>query len=551
MTHRTWIIGLDGATFDLITPWVEGGHLPAFGRLLDEGSWGEARSTIPPITGPAWTTFITGTNPGRHGIYDWVKRREDSYDFPPVTGDHRLQASLWQIASQAGKKVLALNIPMTYPPEDVNGLVLAGLPATRLTTSPPELADEIISLIPDYVVYPDPGQAYSDQGIDAFLKRVSKANAGLKTLWQELIQREEWDIAMMVFNSTDVIQHAMWRFMDPTHPRHKQEEAEKYGNEILAVYQEMDRFLAEIMDSMDEDTTLMVMSDHGFGPFNKFFHVNSWLMEEGLLVLKKTPFALLKSALFKLGFSPMPIYEKMMQFGMGRFKREVVRGKGQGFLRKLFVSFDEVDWNKTKAYSYGNIGQIRINLKGREPEGIIEPGEDYDALMADIISRLEKIKDPETGELIIEHIYPREDIYSGDAFEAAPDILFLPLRLEYFGFGEYEFGDHRILAQVKHGISGTHRMNGICIVWGDKISKGKLQDVSLKDFAPTILHLSGLPIPAHMDGRPMIEILREDAGFPAPENGPPWEGREFQEDDLSEDDEEKIRQRLRDLGYVS
>jgi predicted AlkP superfamily phosphohydrolase/phosphomutase len=468
-----------------------------------------------------------------------------------VTGDHNRQPSLWQIASHEGKKVLVLNVPMTYPPEPVNGIIVSGLPATELTTYPGELAAEIKELIPDYVVYPDPGQAYSDQGIDAFLERVGLSNQGLLTLWSELQKVEPWDFAMLVFNATDVVQHAMWRFMDPTHPRHRNQLSGKYQDAILDVYREMDQALAQIISTMDGDTTLVVMSDHGFGPFYKFFHVNTWLMHEGLLSINSNLKARLKSSLFNLGLSPMPIYEVLMRIGLGRFKREVVRGKGQGLMRAFFLSFDDVDWSKTLAYSYGNIGQIRVNLRGREPGGIVETGEEYDAVVGDIQDRLTRLKDPVTGELVVESIYERSEIYQGACVDEAPDLLFLPRRLEYFGFGEYEFGDHRVIAKVENGISGTHRMNGIGLAWGSKIKPGKVEDLSLEDFAPTILHLMGLQVPAHMDGRPLVEMIHPDSGLGQPKESPAWEGRALPAKDLSEEDEKTIRQRMRDLGYVA
>lgn len=551
MSSKVWIVGLDGATFDLILPWIEKGNLPTFSRLLDEGSWGELLSTIPPITGPAWSTFITGTNPGRHGIFDWVNRDPDSYDFPPVTGEHIRQPSLWQIASHAGKRVLVLNVPMTYPPEPVNGLLLSGLPATTIVTYPGELAEEIKQLIPDYIVYPDPGEAYSDQGIESFLDRVRRSIDGLLELWSELIKQESWDFAMLVFNATDVVQHAMWRFMDPTHPRHKKGVSGKYQDAILSVYQQIDQALAQIISTMDSDTTLMVMSDHGFGPFHKFFHVNTWLVQQEFLSINSNLKARLKSTLFNFGLSPMPIYEVLMRIGLGRVKREVVRGKGQGMMRTFFLSFDDVDWCKTLAYSYGNIGQIRVNLRGREPYGIVEPGQEYERLIDEIKHRLSQFRDPVTGELVVEYIYARSEIYEGDYVVDAPDLLFLPRRLEYFGFGEYEFGDHRVIARVENGISGTHRMNGVFVVWGQKIRKVKIDGVSLEDLSPTSLHLLGLPVPSHMDGKVISGIFREDSGYGEPQIGPAWEDRSAPIGKLSKEEEMIIRKRMSDLGYVS
>jgi predicted AlkP superfamily phosphohydrolase/phosphomutase len=548
--YRVWVIGLDGATFDLINPWVVAGFLPTFERLMREGSWGELRSTIPPITGPAWCSFMTGTNPGKHGVFDWTYRRPGSYDFPPVTGENNRQASLWQIASLAGKRVLVLNVPMTFPPEPVNGLLVSGMPATQLSTYPPDLAQKIYALIPDYVVYPDPGQAYSDQGIKAFLETVNRSINTSLQLWNELINWEAWDFAMILFNATDAVQHAMWKFMDPKHPQYNPKKAERFGDSILNIYRRIDNGLAEILQKMDEKTVLWVMSDHGAGPFHTFIHINTWLMKEKLLAIQAKPFTQLKSYLFQIGFSPMPVYNMLMKIGLGKLKREVVRGKSQK-LRRIFLSFEDVDWSKTIAYSLGNIGQVRINLRGREPKGCVDPGEDYVRAVTDIIDRLSKLRDRQTGELVIDHIYRRSEIYSSEATEEGPDILFLPHKLEYFGFGEYEFGDHRVIVPVKHGISGTHRMNGIGITWGKPIRSGHLNNPHLEDMAPTILHLLGLPIPAHMDGRPLIEALAEDVSLPPPEIGPGIVKKSQMAGDLNKEDEYVVRKRLMDLGYVA
>jgi len=548
--YRVWVIGLDGATFDLITPWVEAGHLPTFARLMREGTWGEMRSTIPPITGPAWSSFMTGTNPGKHGVFDWTYRRPGSYDFPPVTGENIRQTPLWEIAGQAGKRVLVLNVPMTFPPETVNGMLVSGMQATELFTYPKELAVKIKQLIPDYVVYPDPGQAYSDQGIQTFLEKVDRSITTGLQLWHTATSWESWDFAMILFNATDVVQHAMWKFMSPEHPQYNAAKAKKWGDSILNVYKRFDAALAEIMNKMDDHTVLWVMSDHGFGPFHTFIHVNTWLMREGLLVVRSNLFTRLKSLLFRLGFSPMPVYNFLMSIGLGKLKREVVRGKSKK-LRLIFLSFDDVDWGKTIAYSLGNIGQIRINLKGREPLGCVEPGADYERVAADIIDRLSKLRDPKSGEPVIEKIYRRSEVYAGDAAEDGPDILFLPRRLEYFGFGEYEFGDHRVIVPVARGISGTHRMNGIGLSWGKPVRPTQLHNARLEDLTPTILHLMCLPIPAHIDGRPLLEALRAEADLPPPRQSAALSSRTRSVSGLSEEDEQTVRKRLKDLGYVA
>jgi predicted AlkP superfamily phosphohydrolase/phosphomutase len=257
--------------------------------------------------------------------------------------------------------------------------------------------------------------------------------------------------------------------------------------------------------------------------------------------------------MFNAGFSPMNVYDKMMQIGLGGLKRGVVRGQGQGMLKAFFLSFEDIDWRRTQAYSLGNVGQIYLNVIGREPFGCVRPGEEYERLRDDIIRRLEMLRDPETSELVVETIYRREDIYHGDFLEQAPDIVFLPRRLEYFGFGEYEFGSHKIIEPMQRGISGTHRMNGIFMAYGADIRPGaQSEGASLYDLAPTIMHLMGEAVPDHMDGRVLGEVITDGDREVA--------RRQWKEDHgsgsavggagLSVKDREVLAERLRSLGYV-
>ncbi|MEX1021486.1 MAG: alkaline phosphatase family protein [Litorilinea sp.] len=557
--QRVLVLGLDGATFDLIRPWVAQGYLPTLGKIMADGAQGEVRSTVPPMTGPAWTTFATGANPAKHSLYDWIGRDPGTYHFSARTALDCKAPTLYQLLSHAGRRVCVLNVPMTYPPTPVNGVLVSGMPAPSTSvefTYPATLAQEIMDAVGDYILYPDPGQAYSDSGVDAFLERLYRTtDLRLKTL-DHLLGREAWDFAMVVFNGTDTICHAMWKYMDASHPLHDPKKAGKYGDAILAYYQYLDRHLAKYVDELPDDVTLVVMSDHGFGPFHKFIHVNNWLLDEGFMQVQDALRARLKKALFDRGFSPMNIYDMLMRVGLGALKRGVVRGEGQSLLKRLFLSFDDVDWTRTQAYSLGNVGQIHLNVAGREPHGSIRP-EDYEATRTRIIARLAELRDPATGEAVAEHIYRREELYAGPHFEHAPDIVFLPRRLEYFGFGEYEFGSHKIIESMRRGISGTHRMNGIFMAYGAAVRKGAMvEGATLEDLAPTILRLMGEPAGAQMDGRILHEAL-DAAHLPALRRVADEGG----DDDLLADmagrdagltgaDRDVLAERLRSLGYV-
>ena len=553
---KVLVIGLDGATFDLIKPWAAEGYLPTLGRLMAEGAHGTLHSTIPPMTGPAWTSFATGVNPGKHRLYDWIARAPGSYRFLPVTALNATAPTIYSLLSQMERRVCTLNIPMTYPPAPVNGVMVSGMPApsTRSTiTYPANLYQEILQAVGDYMLYPDPGQAYSDSGVDAFLKRLYRCTELRIHTFDYLCGREAWDFAMVVFSGLDTICHALWKYMDRQHPLHDSRRYAKYGMTIRDYCQFLDGYLAKIVDSLAADTTLIIMSDHGFGPFHKFIHVNNWLIQEGLMSVRSEWRSRFKQRLFRLGFAPMNVYNMLMQLGLGALKREVVRGQGQGLLKLLFLSFEDVDWSRTLAYSLGNIGQIRLNVMGREPLGCVQAGAAYERVRDDIIVRLLELSDPETGERVVEAVYRREEIYSGDQLEHAPDIVFLPRRLEYFGFGEYEFGSHKVIEAMQRGISGTHRLNGIFIAYGQAVKPGVIvENAQIVDLAPTILQLMGVPIPEHMDGRVLQEVLQnilQPTQFPVqryqwrnPANGNGY--------GLTKEEEQILTERLRSLGYV-
>ncbi len=552
--RRTLVIGLDGATFDLIKPWVAEGRLPTLAHLLEQGAHSNLESTIPPMTAPAWTSFATGTNPGQHRLYDWIARESDSYLFSPITAVDGTAPTIYTLLSQADRRVCALNIPMTYPPQPVNGVMVAGMPAPDVEglTYPVGLYQEILEEVGDYILYPDPGQAYSDTGVEAFLERLYRCTDLRIKTFDHLRQRDNWDFAMMVFNGTDTISHALWKYMDKTHPLYDERLSAKFGDAIRDYYEYIDSYLAKVVETLDRNTTLVLMSDHGFGPFHKFIHVNNWLIQEGFMKIRPKLGSKLKKRLFDLGFAPMNIYDKLMRLGFGAMKRKVVRGQGQGLLKALFLSFADVDWSQTTAYSLGNVGQIYINLAGREPKGSIQAGVDYIRLRNEIMERLAQLRDPVTGELVVETIYRREDIYSGEQLEHAPDIVFMPRRLEYFGFGEYEFGSNQIIEPMKRGISGTHRMNGIFIAYGDNIRPGTiLEKAHLTDLTPTILYMMGLQAPEYMDGRVLHEMFA-DSFQPILEKLPHEWQNDFNSNGQGLTDEEKdiVAERLRDLGYV-
>ena len=248
----------------------------------------------------------------------------------------------------------------------------------------------------------------------------------------------------------------------------------------------------------------------------------------------------------------MGVYNTLMRLGLGRLKREVVRGQGQGLLKTLFLSFADVDWSRTVAYSLGNVGQIFLNVAGREPQGTVKPGADYEHVRQQIMDQLAEMRDPETGEKVIETIYRREELYHGEQLEQAADIVFIPTRLEYFGFGEYEFGSNKIIESMQRGISGTHRMNGVFLAYGDRINAGvEIDDAALVDLAPTILHLMSLPVSPEMDGKVLQDAISSDFEPEPTTTAANWSSSDNGDGQgLTDEQKEIVAERLRGLGYV-
>ena len=292
MMTRVFMIGWDGATFDLIRPWVAEGKLPTIARLMTAGAHGQLCSTLPPMTFPAWTSFMTGVNPGKHGIYDFTRPRPGRYELEFVNGGQRRAPSFWQILSQAGRRVASISLPCTYPPEPVNGVMISGFDAPGLGGSgahvdargmhPPELYQELCQNVgrhPIDSIVSDIARGHPEAGLEKSLETIRQKTATAKYL----LKRGEWDCFMILFGESDGIAHHYWKYMDRDSPLFEEHPA-KLEDSILKVYQELDRQTAELIELLPEDANVLMMSDHGFGGIGDWLlYPNCWLREQGFL----------------------------------------------------------------------------------------------------------------------------------------------------------------------------------------------------------------------------------------------------------------------------
>ncbi|MBI5301692.1 MAG: alkaline phosphatase family protein [Chloroflexi bacterium] len=550
-------IGLDGATFDLIKPFIAQGKLPTFKKLMGNGAFSELRSTVPPVTASAWSSFMTGKNPGAHGLFDFMQRRDDSYDLAPVSALDRDGKAIWDLVGDAGKKVIVMNVPVTWPPQPVNGLLVTGMLTPRNAenyTFPKELAEEIKSAIGEYIVYSD--EVYSKGRGDIFLDALKHSANQRVCATEYLLQKYPWDLFVLVFPETDTVSHGLWSSYDATHHEHDPAEAAKFRDGILEIYQHIDGLLARLLSVTPAlhasagvtDTSVILMSDHGHGPVRNFLYVNNLLAQRGFMKFKPNLASQLKRVAFQLGLTPRFVYNILLAFGLGKLRRTLDKRRGgRGLLKRFFLSFADVDWSRTTAYSIGYIGEVHINRRGREPQGIVSPGDEYERVRADVINCLRELRSRD-GAPLVEHIWKKEEIYRGVHLDQAPDILFLPRNLETIAFGDFEFGSNKII-EPSFGVSSSHRMNGIFIANGAGVkSTGEFSGAQLIDLAPTILHLMGLPVPTDMDGRVLSEALADTR---AVEYGGTSEKSATTTEGYSDEEEREVMERLQDLGYIS
>ncbi|MGB8644905.1 MAG: alkaline phosphatase family protein [Anaerolineae bacterium] len=546
---KVFVIGLDGGTFDLIRPFAEQGHLPTLKKLMDSGAWSPLESTVPPVTASAWTSFMTGKNPGAHGLFDFMQRRKGSYDLAPVSSRDRDGKAVWEMAGEAGKQVIVMGVPVTYPPESVNGLMVTGMLTPRGAsdyTYPPALKDEIQRAIGEYIVYSD--EVYSKGRGEIFMQALRHSIQQRARAAAYLLHKYPWDLGVLVFPETDTVCHGLWSSYDPTHHQHDPAEAAKFHDGILQVYRQIDAALGELIASFSPDTAVLVMSDHGHGPVRNFLYVNNFLKQKGYLKINPAPASRLKTLAFDLGLTPRTVYSWLLALGLGKLRRTLDKRRGgRGLLKRFFLSFSDVDWSRTRAYSIGYIGEVHVNLKGREPQGIVEPGAEYEQVRDEIIRDLKQLTLSD-GAPLVERLWKKEELYHGAHLDEAPDILFLPKGLETIAFGDFEFGSNKIL-EPSYGVSSSHRMNGILIAAGPPVQNDvAFQGARLIDLAPTILHLLELPVPADMDGRVLTEALSDtrtvQIGGSAASTNRDLAGYTDQE-------EAEVVERLKDLGYIS
>jgi len=532
------IVGLDGADWRILDPWLEQGALPHLAALRAQGRWGDLRSTIRPESSVAWSTFATGVNPGRHGIFGFSAQRPEAYDIHLNTAAAIRRLTFWQYAASTGKRIALLNTPMTYPPQPfANGALVAGMLTPNLRSSfthPPELQIKLLDAVPKYIINVD----QMGMKLQRFIRDTTQAirARGRAALW--LLQQDDWDAAVVVFTATDRLQHYSLHLLHPDHPRYDRGEAEKLLPDLLAAYQALDQAVGELVQAAGANATIILLSDHGFSPSARTFIPHDWLEQQGLLVRRQD--AAPSHGLWRR-LRAKPILRQIKN--ALPLLRDVHRPPPPG------GSINDVDWSRSQAV-YSPAGGIRFNIRGREPLGVINAAS-AEALATELTTALLGIVDPATGQHPIQAVYRRAELYHGSFVPLAPDLIVEPRRADddpvHNTICGHDFGPD-FLRSSGH-LTGNHALDGIFAAVGPDIPVGRIADAQLLDIAPTLLHALDLPLPPDLDGSVLpLWSQPPDVKWGDTDETP---STDLSTDDaLNAEETATVEQRLRSLGYL-
>lgn len=526
MPKRVLIIGWDGVDWEVLRPMLDAGLLPNLAAFKERGAYGDCLSTVPSHSWCAWPSFMTALNPAGHAVFDILEHKPGANRRLPITSKSIKARTIFQDLTDAGKTSLALNIPLTFPTPPMKGKVVAGgvLPAARSYTYPTELQEELEKNAP----FPVNGMSWTTfrNRPEAFLKECAEITAARQKSFEYLLDTTDWDFATVVYVSTDRIQHCLIEYLDPRHPRYEELKDTPVAAQARAVYQQLDEGLARLLERTTDDDLVMFMSDHGFQPCTRTCTMDRILGH--------------------LGWA---------QFSKGSFATNLIRwGPGRRIARRIYdllklhgkvaLPASPIDWTRSRAYtSVTSTGEgVSLNLKGREPQGIVEPA-DYERERDALAHALDGFRDPATGTNPIKKILRKEEVLSGEFLDMAPDLLLVPAPL-------YSLTHAKSMVEDADWISGDHRLEGVLVATGPEVSEGTFEEtVELIDLGATALAALGVPSAVPRDGKVLRQLVG-DKELEVLSDGAAEAAHVDHQSGLTSEEEGEIEEQLRGLGYV-
>ncbi|TKX74493.1 hypothetical protein EXE46_09025 [Halorubrum sp. GN11_10-6_MGM] len=531
---KTIIIGLDGATWDIIHTLLENNRLSELAAIIDQGRTGTLESTFPPITAPAWLSMATGQNPGKTGVFYFLNRDDpDSFDFEPLGSDKFQGQSFWDVLAARDQSVGIFNYPMLYPPYETDGFMVSGLgsDAEDTITYPESLGAELDEVTDGYQVkvpYADPKyQGRPDELERDLLDIVDKRERAIEYLLTE----KDPDHFFGVISATDWAQHYFWRYHDEDHVLHKS--GTEFRETLTRVWKRVDETVGKIAErAKEDDARLFLVSDHGFGPVNRTFNSNNWLRRDGFV--QEADESMLTKArtqyfpyLRRVGEGIVSVVPQLNDFA---------KSIGES-IRK--TPGENVDFDSSVAFA------PRQNLTC----GMIYMLSDREADKREVISKLEQAVAEDSVAKDIQ-IYEPDDLYEGPKTDLAPDLLFEIDDFECAVDPRSTAGDELFsTGPPSKARNGGHNRDGIFIASGPDIESGSDLEARIYDIAPTLLYLHDQPIPEEMDGDVLFDVF-ESGEIDGQTERVPIDTLVEKGDDVERDDDEEVQQRLEDLGYI-
>lgn len=533
MTRRALIIGLDGASWTVLKPAIENGHMPFLKSLVNCGTSGILESTLPAITPAAWGTFQTGRNPAQNGVFDftsWNKYTRDS----TISCSVNLKPTIWQILSENKQLVASINVPMTYPPLPVNGYVVSGLltPSVESNfTYPPELKAEVLTHFPDYRILnlkTIPQECKKSSELQSFINTLTDLTETQTNLACYLLKKRKWNLFMYHFQVTDVLQHALWQYLDPSHPDF---DVEKQTFLFESFYKVLDGQIKKLVDCYNEifpESIIMIASDHGFESHFKSFNIANWLAQERYQILNhRLKRTITAKACGLLRYIPVEVIQALRS--------------------SLNANNQLVNYRKTQVVCCGGCKEGLAYILENDPHK-------KSKIENEIIEKLLTVIDPATHRPIIKNIYKTTELYSVPESPTLPDLIIEP-----------EDG-YSIRPDYRHNISlitpvtpddimniGKHHKDGIFVMAGKDIRRNSSLRIRLIDVVPTLLYYFSVQSPKLLEGRICLDLFEKSFIDQTPVLQPTNVGNKtntFHDNVYSDHDIELIRKRLEDLGYI-
>ncbi len=521
MQRRVLVIGLDAADLAVMRPLVARGELPHIGGLMARGASGVLRSTLPPVSAPAWASFMTGRQPGGHGLYSFVVERGDGGDTQLANIGDVQAPKVWDAVAAQGRRPVIANIPVTWPPPAFDGVIVTGMltPESRKVqwTHPKELQAKLEEVVPGYRIDVDREMLDASDTVYDAMAAMTRAR---RDLFVHLAENEPWDLLVTVFTNTDRIQHSLWRSV-----------REKI-DEFFAL---VDACVGDVLNAAaDDDTLVMLMSDHGFQDATHKVYLNRWLQERGLLATGRgapgeDPYARRR-----------PDYFEDFQGGGGAG----VTGAVGRVLAKVGIGGATVmDWSRTRAFTWSlDTAGIGVNLASRYPYGCVDDS-DYETVRDEVIAALTALELPD-GRPAFRSVRRREDVYEGPHAELAPDVVTEPADGVEFGIS-LERGD---VVRTHKRPGGQHSPRGFVALAGPGVRAGATIEGHIVDCLPTILHSMGLSVPEGLDGRVLLEAF--DDGREVSTTGALESADGSTAPGFTPEEEAALRESLEGLGYL-